>query len=243
MNKNQLAIILILVLLISAGVFYSFVWNEVDEYVNPNPPKKEVYQGERRQYTDDGKLKTIINYKDGKKHGQSTLFHRDGKTILLTLPYIMGKREGTSKKYYEDGSIYSRTNYRNNLLHGTRHVYYRSGKLKSIVHYYNGHPGLGTEEYLTNGKKKDQINITHTIVGNELRLTTSSDCIDTRFFIGSLIEDSYLNALGNDVIELPKKDGYHYLPLGQNVPHDKGVICSCKSSQNNPIILKTEIPD
>ena len=242
MNRSQSAIIIIIVLIVSVGTFYTFVWNKVDSVVNPRDPKKEILDGERKQYYQDGRIRSVINYNQGVKHGPSTLFHPDGKTVLLSIPYQYGKREGISKKYYRTGEIYAETSYKDDLLHGARKVYYRAGPVKSIVNYYQGHPGIGTEEFLTSGKKKPSIEIEQRRSGTTIEYTTSEGCVDARFYIGQLIEGKFFDSLSDDVEELPRTEGYHYLNTSiANKTEAAMVICSCKSTQGNPIVLSRPI--
>ena len=232
--------------MITFGVIATFLWNEVDDFIDPEvpPTKEEILDGERKQYTSDGKLRTIVNYDKGVKHGLSTLYHKDGKTVMLSIPYQQGRREGTSKKYFESGELYAETNYQNDLLHGTRSVYYRSGNLKSVVTYYRGFPGLGTTEYLTSGKKKAISGIVHYEERGQYLFSTDQPCDDQRFFLGTLLEGQFLDVLSTSVQELPKQDGLHYLELNQRnlqLLENNDVICLCKSSQKNPLVLKTSI--
>ncbi len=245
MNKSQKFIIIAIILIVSMGTLYTLLWNEVEVYVNPEKEISETLDGERKQYYSDGRLRTIVNYDQGIKHGLSTLFHQDGKTVMLTIPYEQGKRQGTSKKYFETGKIYAETNYVDDKLHGQRKVYYRSGKVKSIVNYHKGFPGVGTVEYTTSGKKKPSIEISQEVVGSTIQFSTSSWCDNARFFIGSLIDGAFFNAMDEKTLELPKDaSGLHFLDLN-SISRDElvnsDIVCSCLTSQNNPLIIKSSI--
>lgn len=244
MNRTQLIIIISIVTIIAAGVFYSIVWDKIEASPVVDKPNRKVRDGEVKQYTSDGRLKTVVNYDNGVKNGLSYLFHDDGKTILLAIPYKQGKREGTSKKYYESGKIYAETNYKNDALHGTRKVYYSSGKLKSQVDYFKGFPGIGTIEYLTNGRPKKSPSILHKQRGNHLGIHLEGNCEDIDFFIGKLIEDKYFFYLDENITRLESDKGRLSLDLNVYTPSylkHQDIICSCESSQGNPVILKKRI--
>lgn len=243
MNKTQ--ILIALVILSIFGVCASYL--DLSKLISDDKvetPKRKVKHGEIRQYTKSDKLRTIVNYDNGIKHGTSYLYHDDGKTILLAMPYIKGKREGTSKKYFESGVLYASTSYSDDKLHGPRKTYYSSGQLKAIINYGYGNPGIGTEEYLVDGTRKKENNISVEKKGRIYWLSTSDACRESKFFIGKLIEDSYFNAVHEDVRLLPKQDGKYYVDLDVFTPSYlkyQDIICECESTQGNPVILKTSL--
>lgn len=243
MNKSQLVIIIVLFLIILTGVTYSFLWEKIKETPLIESNEREVKDGEVKQYSSDGTLKTVVNYDNGVKQGFSYLLHNDGETILLAMPYEQGKRQGTSRKYYESGKVYAETNYQDDLLHGPRKVFYSSGKLKSVVNYFKGFPGLGTEEYLTSGSIKDNPKINLLRKGDIIVLSVDN-CKDVDFFVGRLINDQYFDYLSDQIKRLPKNDGQYFLNLNTYTPSYlkyQDIICSCESSQGNPVILKKRL--
>ena len=244
MNKTQILIALVIISIFGVISTYLDVSAIFWAKVEPPEAKKELKDGEVRQYTKDKRLKTVVNYDEGVKHGTSYLYHDDGKTILLEMPYNQGKREGVSKKYYENGELYASTSYSNNKLHGPRKLYYTSGQLKAEINYGNGHPGLGTVEYLLDGSQKEQNKITTDKRGRIIAFTTEKPCKDMEFFIGKLIDDEFFNAAHPDIRRLPKKDGSYFIDIDVYTPSYlkyQDIICHCKSKQGNPLILKTRL--
>lgn len=244
MNKSQILIALVIISIF--GMFSTYF--DVLDMFRANSPEtvaeKEVRHGEIRQYTKSKKLKTIVNYDNGIKHGTSYLYHDDGKTVMLAMPYEKGKRQGTSKKYYANGQLYAATNYSDDLLHGPRELYYSSGQLKAVINYGNGNPGLGTVEYLLDGKQKNENKIVTNQKGKLIRLTTSEDCKDLKFYIGKLIDDNFFNAIHPDVELLPKSNGIYYVDTEIYTPSYlkfQDIICHCESKQGNPIIMKMKL--
>ena len=172
MNKTQIAISIIILCVVGMG----FMYDRIKEALEPDPKIKKYIErterdGEVKQFTSSGKLKTIINYTKGVKNGMSYLYYDDGRTVLLALPYVDGLREGVSKKYYESGDLYAETSYHNDTLDGPRKVYYRSGQLKSVVNYQAGIAGIGTEEYLMDGTRKKNFVIKYEQRGNLIWLS------------------------------------------------------------------------
>lgn len=244
MNKTQ--ILIALVILSIFGVISTYldvhkIWSEGDE---PAKAERKLRHGEIKQYTKDKRLKTVVNYDNGIKHGTSYLYHNDGKTVLLAMPYNQGKREGQSKKYYQNGKLYASTSYKNDLLHGPRELYYSSGQLKAVINYGYGKPGIGTKEYLKDGTQKRENKIVTTKRGNSVSLSTSEDCKESKFYIGKLIEDQFFDALHPDVKLLMKDDATYVVDLNVHTPSYlkyQDIICHCESKQGNPIIMKTRI--
>jgi antitoxin component YwqK of YwqJK toxin-antitoxin module len=244
MNKTQ--ILLALVILSIFGVSATFL--DLSEIIakksNPTETKRKVKHGEIRQYTKDDRLKTIVNYNQGIKHGTSFLYHDDGETILLEMPYINGKREGVSKKYYKDGALYASTSYQDDKLHGPRNIYYSNGQLKAVINYGYGSPGTGTVEYLLDGSQKEENKIIFTKKGSKYELSTAEECREIKFFIGKLIENIFFNPRDKNVKLLTKENGLYFIDTNVYTPSYlkyQDIICSCKSTQGNPTILKAKL--
>lgn len=195
-------------------------------------------------YDDKGVLKTKVNYIKGIKNGLSYLYYGDGKTVKLEIPYANGKREGTSKKYYEDGTLYAATTYHNDKLHGIRKLYNSRGKLKAEITYGYGFPGIGLKEYLLNGNEKDHLTFHVERKSNALYLSISESCKKAKFYIGKLLEDQFFNEADDEVQLLMQDNQQYYIDLSLYHPsylQQVDVICSCKTPQGNPLILKQRI--
>ncbi len=243
MNKTQILIALVILSLFGVISTYLDVSSLFAKEDIPTTERK-VRDGEVRQFTKDQRLKTVVNYDKGIKHGTSYLYHDDGKTVMLAMPYVKGKREGKSKKYYRNGKLYASTSYKNDLLDGPRELYYSSGQLKAVVNYGEGNPGIGTIEYLTDGTKKNENRIIAEKRGRIINLTPSEECKDYKFYIGKLIKDQYFNAVHPDVKLLTRKDGVYFVDIDVYTPsflRYQDIICHCESKQGNPIIMKTRL--
>ncbi|WP_425392077.1 toxin-antitoxin system YwqK family antitoxin [Ekhidna sp.] len=243
MNKTQILIAAVIISIIGMRSAYLDFFEMVTS--DPNEEfESKVKHGEIRQYTKDDRLKTIINYDQGIKHGISYLYHDDGKTVLLAMPYDKGKREGTSNKYYANGKLYAATPYKNDKLHGIRKTYYSSGKLKAEIPYGYGVPGIGTKEYLMDGTEKLSIQITTRTSDNLIWLSTSESCKDPKFYIGRLIDDKFFDPVDPNIKLLLEEDGNFFIDTEVHTPSYlkyQDIICHCESSQGNPIILKKRL--
>lgn len=110
----------------------------------------------------DGKTKSEITYKDGKKNGLARTFDKNG-AIILELPYVNDKREGISKRYYTGGQVVAQTTeYKDDKMHGMQTRYRGNGNVMSEARYENDFPCNDLKEYLENKslkKKYPTINI------------------------------------------------------------------------------------
>lgn len=243
MNKNQIVLALVIISFFGMSAVYLDLTELIAKELPTLEPKEEK-EGEVRQYTKDNKLRTIVNYEHGKKHGTSYLYHDDGETILLAMPYAYGSREGVSKKYYKNGQLYAATSYKNDKIHGPRKLYYSTGKLKAEIQYGFGYPGIGSREFYLDGEEKKPLEITTKKEGNIIWLDTSEPCDNAVFYIGTLIDDRFFDPVSDKLEALMDEDRRFYVNTDVFTPSFlkyQDIICSCKSSQGNPIILKTRL--
>lgn len=128
------------------------------------PDKKKVAGGEKTSdgskivvtKHENGKTRAEIAYKDGKQHGLSRSYDREGK-LILELPYANGKREGLSKKYFAGGKqLYQTTEYKNDKIHGIQTKYRENGNVMSEAKFENGLTCIGLKEYLLDNTLKKQ---------------------------------------------------------------------------------------
>ena len=87
-----------------------------------------VANGQRTEYHEDGSIKTISNWKDGKAHGKVTHYYPN-KQIEVEANYIAGKEEGASIAYHPNGAVHKKVTYRNGRLVGEAMFYTETGQL------------------------------------------------------------------------------------------------------------------
>ena len=66
-------------------------------------------------------------YKDDRKHGQWTKYHKDGMTPKLIGEYSTGRPKGAFKKFHENGKIKTEGTYVNGKHQGSLKRFYRDG--------------------------------------------------------------------------------------------------------------------
>lgn len=202
-----------------------------------------VKHGRYESKDDNGKLKSVVNYEYGKKHGASYLYYPDGK-VLLEMTYNANMREGTSKKYYRSGELYATTPYVNNKVEGIRKTFFESGALKSKVPYHNSWPGkglrefstTGTELYLSPGIKVEKRGVVWMVEAQET-------CRKAVYYVGQLIDGKYLDK--RRLIALPSSGDKGVLDLrkigGEEKAKGQEIICKCTTRNNNPLIVSERI--
>ena len=89
-------------------------------------------------YRENGKdIKIIQKYKNGKKHGKSKYFYKNGHLAHLE-SYKNGKKHGKWKEFYKNGRLEVVYNYKNDKKHGRYKRYFENGAIKSKGKYRNG---------------------------------------------------------------------------------------------------------
>ncbi|MFC2109223.1 toxin-antitoxin system YwqK family antitoxin [Bacteroidota bacterium] len=72
------------------------------------------------------------------KKGKWLFYGANGKTILVEENYLNGKLHGVSKIFYKDGTLTEESFYRNGVLHGTTKRYTDKGKMITNIPYVDG---------------------------------------------------------------------------------------------------------
>lgn len=127
-----------------------------DGLINSEKGSNNKKNGIVKQYRAGNILKNEISVKDGKRHGVSKNYYKDGKSVHQLIEYKMGKKHGEAITYYENGSIYQTTPYVEGNIHGVRKKYRQNGELLAEIPYNNGLPCKGLKEYLLDGTVKKQ---------------------------------------------------------------------------------------
>ena len=85
---------------------------------------------------ENGKIRNIVHYKNGKREGKAIGFYQNGK-IKIEATYKNNNPVGTTKTFYETGQLKSESE----LVDGKKVLYkeyYENGKIKEEVCYRNG---------------------------------------------------------------------------------------------------------
>jgi len=103
-------------------------------YANSNLESEGNYdnngkaQGEWKSYYGNGKLSTVVTYKDGKRQGQLKEYYMNGN-LKRDAPFKDDLYEGKVLLYYNNGSMESENNYKAGVVNGKVKTYYQNGNL------------------------------------------------------------------------------------------------------------------
>ncbi|MFC1479943.1 toxin-antitoxin system YwqK family antitoxin [Candidatus Omnitrophota bacterium] len=116
--------------------------------------------GIRKEYNDDGKLKSETTYENGKKNGPFKLYsYEKGKQYVHEEgTYKDGEKEGIKKSYYPNGKLRYEISYRNGSYDGRSVHYHSNGKIRSDYVYKKGFPVDGVRvNYHSDGKVSQKL--------------------------------------------------------------------------------------
>lgn len=111
----------------------------------------------KSRYYSSGKLFSECSYlvKEGKTtlqlHGPSLFFAEDG-TLLSSVSYQEGKKEGREERYYLSGALYSTVDYKNGKKVGTETYFQESGEIKISIPYESGRVHGVAQVFRPNGE-------------------------------------------------------------------------------------------
>ncbi len=139
------------------GIVYTLNENKKDttEIVEFKDGKEH---GQWKTFYDDGKLKSIRFFDNGKKTGVYTAWWPDGK-MELEYHFGDGEYEGTCKEWNNEGMLINERTYKNGYEEGLQKQFYDNGKVKSNYVMVDGkrYGLLGT---------KNCVNVTDSIFKN-----------------------------------------------------------------------------
>lgn len=170
---------------------------QTNDSTTVNPNGENVV---RSRYA-NGKTRSEVVYKDGKKNGISRSFDSDGG-LVLELPYVNNMREGQSKKYYTGGKVLAQTTeYKADMMEGIQTKYRGNGNKLSEQRYKNDFPCADLKEYLENQQlKKKYPTIDIKVIDNlkttgiyTLKISLSERVRAVKYYTGKLTPDGCLN--------------------------------------------------
>ena len=98
--------------------------------------KGDVYDGEFKEYGENGRVIMETTYQDGKIVKNMKIYYDDG-ALLLDTPFVDGVRKGTAIGYYENGKKAFTIPYDKDQISGLLTIYYPNGKPKTEKRYLN----------------------------------------------------------------------------------------------------------
>lgn len=113
-----------------------------------------LLDGTKTEFFSNGAVRTILNFKEGKRHGEFIYYHDNGQ-LKLTGNYNMDLLDGEVKSYYNNGKIKHLQNYKDGIRVGESILYYKNGNIEQYcvlkdekpdgvmkTYYWAGNPRL-----------------------------------------------------------------------------------------------------
>lgn len=102
-----------------------------------------------KEYFPDGSLKSEINLRNGKYHGEARYYYENGSP-MMTCSYRNGQLDGTLMRYFQSGFRKEQQTYRDGKLNGPARVWDRFSHLIQEMNYANGKPEGTFQEWYPN---------------------------------------------------------------------------------------------
>ena len=135
---KKLLTILCLVLLVSCSPPPEVPSNQLVERqgikyeINSTTP----FTGSSVSYHENGQLKKVENYKNGKREGVETYF--ENGQLEFRGNYKNGEPDGLGEGFYDNGQLWNRENYNNGKLDGLREWFDEDGNLTKTEEWKDG---------------------------------------------------------------------------------------------------------
>ncbi len=72
------------------------------------------------------------------RNGKWTFYSTNDGTVMMTITYKNGLKEGLTELFFESGKLMETINYKNDTLDGERVQYFENGQKLAVIHYKNG---------------------------------------------------------------------------------------------------------
>ena len=102
------------------------------------PDHKVPFTGKEVSYWPDGQKKTVISYKDGKRHGLKAHWYQSGQK-LSEINYKYGKYDGLLTVWYENGQWRRTGNHLDGKMVGIWTHWYENGQQRDEIFYMGGY--------------------------------------------------------------------------------------------------------
>ncbi|MGQ0828711.1 MAG: toxin-antitoxin system YwqK family antitoxin [Bacteroidota bacterium] len=198
-------------------------------------------------YYENGQPAEIQFLKDHKKEGIWKKFNKNGK-VYSEMSYKDDLLDGISSTYtYRSGRLLKRLNYKYGRMKGRQEFYHNNGRPKSVNHFYNGEPGLGTEEWYESGEKvNNDFNIlvqeqNKVLLENTLRyfITLENSQPDDEVFV---LSDNDTGNVITTLMPLQKKNGnfiWEYTIARGGFIMERLKLGAFRKNKMNNVVIKT----
>jgi antitoxin component YwqK of YwqJK toxin-antitoxin module len=115
---------------------YWFTYYETGLLKSEGNRKNFMLDSTWKFYDETGKLSLIINYKEGKKHGERITYRDDE---IISENFENDVKQGLTTHYYLDSTIFKTTNFVNGLEEGLAKEFGEDGRVTLLVVYKKGY--------------------------------------------------------------------------------------------------------
>jgi len=136
---------------VPGGTFIAKSYYKNGKLKSEIPFKNGKRSGMIKHYYENGNLQVEAPWSDGKISGLSKSYYENGK-LASEIPYIDGKVSGIFKRYHETGNLMGEWPYRDGKRSGIAKFYYKSGRLESEMPYSNDKINGTVKKYDEAGK-------------------------------------------------------------------------------------------
>ena len=107
--------------------------------------------GSTKSYWDDGTLKSVLRYENGKLNGECLWYYANGKPMMQAC-YKANAKDGRFMRWHENGNLMEDCYYKDNELDSVYRSYSLKGILASEEHYSNGKLDGEFKKWYDNGQ-------------------------------------------------------------------------------------------
>jgi antitoxin component YwqK of YwqJK toxin-antitoxin module len=194
----------------------------------------EIRNGLTKEFYPDGRIKSEVEFSDGKVNGQVKTYFENAKISEIS-SWTNDLRNGHSKYFSDNGSLYQEEFYNDNKLNGEQKTYFENGKIKTRIIY---------EDDLIR-----QVLVTNDTLGNkldELTIDNGKGVLNTYYLSGKIqSKTDFVNGMPNGkskfFFESGKEQGYVTMVDGQKNGellffHENGQIARQALFKNDIIV-------
>ena len=108
----------------------------------------------KKQYWDNGKLKSESHYKDRNLDGRKTEWYEDGE--VKSVSYYDNNNLEAKREFWDNSEVKSEYSFKDKKLDGIKREFWNNGELKSISNYKDGELDGEKTEWYEDGEVKSE---------------------------------------------------------------------------------------
>jgi hypothetical protein len=203
-----------------------------------------IKDGKQKIYSEDGKLQSIVEVKNGKANGRVRKYYTDGN-LRMDAIYKDGKKNGKCLYFYGNGIAFSQSYYIDGYKEGIEKRFYEDGKVMAHILYKKNEIQPGLKEFRKNGTLIEyNVSILITEVNHlttdgtyKLVVRLNDDKFTPNFFVTSFGEPGSRQSL-----EVSGKKGIYHVPVVRGTLFMKKLMFEArfKTSLRNEFIIKKQ---